>query len=183
MLGPWRGLALTAALMVTATNPLPAQGIGLDIADPVPEDLLRTIRPADAEAAFGATRIVDRQGRWRESGMLILRVEADCRTGLCVTVIARVTAAKLTPDVMLDADIPVEFADDRSPLRGTIARRIRIEGAGDPGTQLRLRERMWFVEPCGGGFPSDEERVRRLPPRSSPRSTFEEFRRSLSLDP
>jgi hypothetical protein len=172
-------------------GPLQAQSVGLSIADPVPDDLrarvadlMHRIRPADTEAALAATRIIDRHGLWRELGTLFLRVEADCRDDLCMTVIARVTSTTLTPEVTLSAGTLVVFADYGYPLWGMDAHPIDIKGAGDSGTRLWLREGAWVVEACRGCFPSAEELARRPPPPPStpaPSPTFEEFRGALKV--
>ncbi|MGE7417876.1 hypothetical protein [Methylobacterium tarhaniae] len=186
------GAVLAAALMAVAVSPVSAQ-IALTIADPVLDDLrarvadlLRSMRPADPDIALDATRIIDDHGLWREHGTLILRVEANCRDGLCMTVIAQVTESGLVSQVTLNADNLVAFTDYSFPLWGEGAYPIHIKGAGSTGTVLWLRQGSWVVEACGDCFMSAEERAKRpspppSPPQPSP--TFEEFRRSLGLDP
>ncbi len=122
---------LAVVAILVSVNPPKAMSAGMVIKDPVPSelrervaDLLRMMRPADAAVA---TRIID-GALWREFGMLILRVEADCRNDLCVTVVIRVKNG-LIPEVPLKADARVDIADDSYPLWGEGARPIRFEGA------------------------------------------------------
>lgn len=183
---------LTAMAISVGVSPLKAGSAGLVIKDPVPAelrervaDLLRIMRPADAAVAIDATRIIDGPLR-RQYGMLILRVEAGCREGLCMTVVTRVKKNGLIPEVTLNAGTLVWIADHSDPLWGESAHPIRFKAAGSTGIDLWNRHGGWVVDACGDCFLSAEELARRFPATPSPPSpspTFEEFRRSLDLNP
>ena len=173
-LGVILAVALTAMAIPVGVTPLKAGSAGLVISDPVPDelrervaDLLRIMRPADAAVAIDATRIID-GALWRQHGMLILRVEADCREGLCMTVVTRVKENGLIPEVTLKADTLVWIADYSYPLWGESAHPIRFKGAGSTGIDLWNRHGGWVVDACGHCFHSAEELARRLPPPRTP---------------
>lgn len=187
----WLRSVLAVMAILVSVSPLKAGSAGLVIKDPVPSklrervaDLLRIMWPADAAAAIDATRIIDGV-LWREHGMLILRVEADCRDDLCMTVVTRVKQSGLIPEITLKADRLVWIADYSDPLWKEGAHLIRFKGAGTTGIDLWLRHGGWVVAACGDCFPSKQEPARRYPSPPSPPSptpTLEEFRRSLGLD-
>lgn len=188
----WRKAVLAVVMILVVINPIRAQSVGLTIKDHVPDDLrervadlLRIMRPTDAASAMEAARIIDGD-LWRRYGMLILRVEADCRDDLCMTVVTRVKKSGLIAEVTLKATTFVVIPDYSYPLWGESAYPIRFKGAGSDGIDLWLRPGGWVVAACGGCFPSEEELARRPPTPPSPplpSPTFEEFRRSLDLDP
>ncbi|MFH6782668.1 MULTISPECIES: hypothetical protein [Methylobacterium] len=187
----WKRTVLVALLLLATVTPLSAQ-IGMEIGDPVPSDLrervadlLRAMRPHDSDAAIAAARIIDGD-LWRRYGLLLLRIEADCRATLCMTVLSRVGQADLTPQLTLNADKQVHLTDAGVDLWGALDFPIHIKGHGSTGIIATPRLGSWVVEACGGCFPSGEELARRpaVPPSPpSPSLTFEEFRRSLDLDP
>lgn len=182
-------VALALAGMFVTLNPLSAQ-IGMRIKDPVPvdlrdrvTDLLRVMRPIDADAAFSSARIIDGD-LWRKYDLLFLRVEADCRDDLCMTVLARIKQDVLTPELILNADNQVDFTDASVEFWGASDFPFHIKGRDNTGIRVTPRYGSWVVEACGGCFPSAEELARRLqepPTPPSPIPTFEEFSGALNL--
>ncbi|MER2263899.1 hypothetical protein [Methylobacterium oxalidis] len=192
MLSWWQFLVLAATLSVAPMNAARAQATFARIQDPVPielrdrlVDLMRTVRPNDANEAVAATKIID--GRlWREFGMLFLRVETNCQ--YCMTIVSRATDSAIIPELTLIAGSRVRIFHEIFELWGGSVGSIpiEIEGYDGGGTVLFRWNETWVIQGCGTCFLPTETRPKPPslpPPPKPPEQTFEDFRRALGREP
>lgn len=171
-----------------------AQAVGMQIEDPPPVELaerlsslMHEVRPSDANASLNAIKILDGP-LWREYNVLFLRVEADCQSDLCMTIIGRVSERRIMPELILRAKSSIILSDYGVMLWGSSIASFPIlfEGNDNSATVVWERDGKWIVGSCGNCFTLTQPATKRSPlqqPQSLPTPTFEEFRRSLALDP
>lgn len=156
---------------------------------PVPAELkdlvaamLKRERPHDAEAALAGTKVLDRS--WQPGQQLILRIEADCRDDLCMTVIARVTQGAIVPELVLNAGPTFHMSDSGQSLWASEHPVWAMVFAGTGGSHLvaMIRNGQWVVE-ANGPFRPPATSMIETPRQSSPPVPLEEFRAQLGLEP
>ena len=193
MLSRWRRLFLAGALSLLLMSPAFAAGARIRIGDPLPEelkervsDLMRSLRPDDADAALAAARIIDGP-LWRQNAVLLLRIETDCRDDLCMVVIGRVTDRAIIPEVTLRAGPNAFMGDGGRRIWGFVGSPMAFQGRDGSGLLVYSGPNGWLVEACATCFRPLETRQPVLPtpppPAKLPEKTFEEFRRELRLEP
>ncbi len=192
MLTGSRQLFLAGALSLLLIGPDFAQSAQIRMGDPLPEelkervsDLMRSLRPGDADAALAATKIEDGI-LLRQHAVLLLRVETDCRDDLCMVVIGRVTDRAIIPEVTLRAGPNVVMDDVGGKFWGFFGPPIEFQGRDGSGLLVYWGPNGWLVESCATCFrPLETSKpVPPPPPKAKiPEKTFEEFRRELRLEP
>ena len=186
----WRcGLLLATFLSLGVPNAVQSGSGPVLINSPVPDDLKDLVaamlgreRPHDAEAALAGTKALD--SSWQSGQLLILRIEADCRDDLCMTVIARVTHGAIVPELTLNVGPTFYMPDTASTLWGSEHPVWGMVFKGTGGSRLiaMLRNGQWVVEANGPWQPPAASMIEK--PRESPLPLpLEEFRRQLGLEP
>ncbi len=185
----WLPATLAGAIIASGVDVALGQSTTVLIRDPLPTELkerttelLRTVRPHDADAALTNTKIIHRG--WREDGLLFLRIEADCPAGLCMTMLAHVMDHAIVPEVTLAAGRAVLVNDFSYPLWGLDTwSSIVFEGLRGSGTVVTRRGGAWVFGACGDCFPSSASEADTLmfgqaPPKQAD-PTFDDFRRAI----
>ncbi|KQQ13040.1 hypothetical protein ASF53_12615 [Methylobacterium sp. Leaf123] len=186
----WRyGAFATAILSFAAISAVHAASARVPIDTPLPAilrervaSMLRVERPGDAEAALANTKILG--DSWREGDTIFLRVEDDCREGLCMTMIARLTSEAIIPELVLNAGPNASMYDSASSLWKSDRPIWSVVFEGTDGSRLiaSSRKGRWVVE-ANGSWQPPAASVIEEPRESPPPVPLEEFRRQLGLEP
>lgn len=183
------GLLLAVFLSLGVPSAVHGASGAVSINAPVPDDLkdlvaamLRRERPQDAETALAGAKMVDVSGR--HGSPLIMRIEADCRESLCMTIIARVVQGAIVPELRINAGPSVYLHDSARSLWGSDhpVWSLVFEGASGSRLIAMLRNGLWVVE-ANGPWRPPEASTTEEPRPSSPPVPFEQFRRQLGLEP
>nr|USU34129.1 hypothetical protein NG677_10925 [Methylobacterium sp. OTU13CASTA1] len=148
------------------------------------EALVRTLRPHDADESVAHLRTIEDAASHPE--VVLLRVEADCRLGRCMTVLARDEAAGMVPELILQVGPAMIVGDLFSSLWGVPTEPgFLFEGDGDNTLVVIRRGAMWVVSACNACIVWHAQKAP-SPPRTvsppvppPPLLTFEDFRTFL----
>ncbi|KQT89906.1 hypothetical protein ASG60_09615 [Methylobacterium sp. Leaf469] len=148
------------------------------------EALVRTLRPHDADESVAHLRTIEDAASHPE--VVLLRVEADCRLGRCMTVLARDEAAGMVPELILQVGPAMIVGDLFSSLWGVPTEPgFLFEGDDDNTLVVVRRGAMWVVSACNACIAWHAQKAP-SPPRTvsppvppPPLLTFEDFRTFL----
>ncbi len=157
-------------------NPLPVEYRG------AAAELLRRVRPQDAEQALGSVKAILWQGQTRANVYILMRVEAGCRDYYCMTLVGHISDRVMHLDFVLEAGSAVHFTDVSHEFWGMKTDPPLIFETGNhAGLVAVLGPQGWVLTACANCTSSRAQRP--LPePRPSPVpkfDTFEHFRRAL----
>lgn len=169
----------TAALSLAVTewveNPLPAEYRNRA------SELLKTIRPKDANRALDGVKAILWPGRNSGDTYIIMRVEVDCPDDYCMTLVGRVRDEAIDLIFLLEAGPAVHFGDVSFELWGSrTAPPWTFEARGGAGVLAVLREQGWVLTACANCTrKAVKPPPRPLPPLVPKFDTFESFRSAL----
>lgn len=147
--------------------------------------MINLLRPRDAAEASKYLYTInnaDLQSEW-----LILRVQLDCISDTCMTIIARNSDGGMVPEFIVRAGRSLYLADAAYPLWGSDAwAPIVFEGEGGAALGVTRRGDHWVVDACAKclEWPASTIAVSPASPPQPPRAqpepmSFDEFRQQL----
>ncbi len=183
-----RRMLLAIALVMQSSAAALGMAVTEWIEDPLPveyrdrvADLLKKVRPKDAERSLEGVKALFFSGRSRGGTYIIMRVEADCQEHLCMTLVGRVESGSIDLDLVLVAGPSVIFGDFIPHLWGaTIGPPLTFEASRNAGVVAALREQGWVLSACAD-CAGHATKPPPPPPRSPARKvdTVEELARAL----